>query len=87
VADLAAMITTKDCFARDTSGKLFRYHHWVYAECDFFLRQRIKHLLVEFQKSDLWTRALVEEVREFILLDVPEVFTRPSPDRGCPEFR
>jgi len=47
---------------------------------EFFLRQRVKHLLVEFQKSGKWTRRLADEVREFLLLDAPEVLTRPSPD-------
>jgi phage/plasmid-associated DNA primase len=80
VADLAALITMHDSFARDVSGKLFRYQGGVYVDGEFFLRQRVKHLLVEFQKSGRWTRKLADEVREFLLLDAPEVLTRPSPD-------
>ena len=79
LADLAALITADDPFARDASGRLFRYQGGVYVDGEFFLRQRVKHLLVQFQKSGKWTRKLAEEVREFILLDAPEVLTRPSP--------
>ena len=80
VADLAALTTMRDSFARDPAGKLFRYHDGVYVDGEFFLRQRVKHLLVAFQKAGKWTRKLADEVREFILLDAPEILTRPSPD-------
>ena len=80
IADLAAQATASDSFARDACGKLFRYHAGVYGDGEFFLRQRVKHLLVDSQKTGRWTRKLADEVREFILLDAPEVLIRPSPD-------
>ncbi len=80
VADLAALITKRDSFARDASGRLFRYHAGVYVDGEFFLRQQVKSVLVEFQKAGRWARKLADEVKEFILLDAAEVLTRPSPD-------
>jgi hypothetical protein len=36
------------------------------------VRQRVKHLLLDQDCSDMWSRALSNEILESIALDVPE---------------
>jgi putative DNA primase/helicase len=79
VRDLAGAITTKDYFARNRSGLLYVYRDGVYRpDGEMFVRQRIKHLLLEYDCSELWSRALTREIIEFITIDVPELPERPS---------
>jgi len=60
---------------------MFRYERGVYAPGgEFFIRQRVKHLLLERHKAEKWTRRLAREVTEFILLDTPELDATPSLD-------
>jgi len=81
IRDLAWLILSSDCFARSPAGEIFRYEKGVYAPGgEFFIRQRVKHLLLELRKAEKWTRKLAREVTEFILLDTPELETSPSSD-------
>jgi len=81
VRDLAGAITAKDHFARDGGGTLYVYRGGVYKpDGDLLVRQRVKHLLLDQDCSDMWSRALSNEILEFISLDVPELPERPSPD-------
>ena len=69
VRDLASLIVTSDFFARSLAGEIFRYDRGVYVPGgEFFIKQRVKHLLVDRHKTEKWTRRLAHEVTEFILL-------------------
>jgi putative DNA primase/helicase len=79
VRDLAGAITAKDYFARDRAGLLFAYRAGVYLpDGEMLIRQRVKHLLLEYDCSEMWSRALTREIVEFIALDVPDLPERPS---------
>ena len=81
VRDLASLILASDFFARSPAGEIFRYERGVYAPGgEFFIRQRVKHLLLEHHKAEKWTRKLALEVTEFILLDTPELEATPNSD-------
>src|ERR1700688_4578439 len=79
VRDLANLIVSQDFFARTAAGEIFHYENGVYAPGgEFFIRQRVKRLLLEHWKADRWNRRLAQEVVEFILLDTPELDPTPS---------
>ena len=79
VRDLAGGITAKDYFARDKVGQLYVYRDGVYRPAgEFLVRQRVKHILVDQDCSEMWSRALSNEVLEFIALDVPLLPEQPS---------
>jgi putative DNA primase/helicase len=78
VRDLAAALTARDFFARTRGGALYRYQFGIYRpEASFFIRQQVKRLLLDEDCSDRWSRALANEVIEFILLDAPELPDAP----------
>lgn len=79
VRDLAGAITAKDYFARDGAGLLYVYRGGVYRpDGEILIRQHVKHLLLDYDCSEMWSRALTREIVEFIALDVPELPERPS---------
>jgi len=79
VRDLAAAITAKDYFARNGSGLLYVYRDGVYQPPgEMLIRRQVKHLLLDHDCPEIWSRALSKEVVEFITLDVPELPTQPS---------
>ena len=79
VRDLAGAITAKDYFARDKVGQLYVYRDGVYrSDGEFLVRQRVKHILVDQDCSEMWSRGLSNEVLEFIALDVRLVPEQPS---------
>jgi hypothetical protein len=79
VRDLAAAITGKDYFARNGSGLLYVYRDGVYQPPgEMWIRRRVKHLLLDHDCPEMWSRALSKEVVEFILLDVPDLPKQPS---------
>jgi putative DNA primase/helicase len=81
IRDMAALIGEVHHFARDVAGRLFLYHDGVYAAgAEFFLRQQVKRILAEFDKSDRWSSGLARELIEYILLDAPELDPKPSLD-------
>jgi P4 family phage/plasmid primase-like protien len=79
VRDLAGVITAQDYFARNGAGLLYVYRAGVYRpDGELLIRQRVKHLLLDDDCSEMWSRALAREIVEFIALDVPELLERPS---------
>lgn len=79
IKDVAGLITAADQFAREGERGLFRYLDGVYvAGGEFFIRQRVKQVLLEAQITERWSRNLAHEVIEYILLDAPELDERPS---------
>jgi len=79
VRDVAAAITAKDRFARNGNGILYAYRNGVYKpDGEFLVRQRVKHVLLDCDCPELWSRSLAAEVVEFITLDVPELPEQPS---------
>jgi putative DNA primase/helicase len=79
VRDLANAILAKEHFARNGSGVLYAYRGGVYRpDGEMLIRQRVKHLLLDHDCSEMWSRALTREIVEFIALDVPELPERPS---------
>jgi len=79
IKDVAGLITAADHFARSGTDSLFRYSEGVYVKnAEFFIRRRVKHILLELGCAERWSRNLAGEVIEFILLDVPELWERPS---------
>ncbi|MCE5311023.1 MAG: phage/plasmid primase, P4 family [Acidobacteriales bacterium] len=81
IRDLAGLITSADYFGRDSTDRLLHYRNGVYTvDAELFLRQRVKHLLLQFGKAERWSRRWAEEVMEFILLDAPELPATPSLD-------
>jgi putative DNA primase/helicase len=74
VRDLAAAITQNDYFARNGSGLIYVYREGVYRPTgEMRIRQQVKHLLIDHDCPEMWSRALAKEVVEFIALDVPEL--------------
>src|SRR5260370_20721600 len=72
-------IIAKEYFARDGAGLLYAYRGGVYRpDGEILIRQRVKHLLLDYDCSEMWSRALTREIVEFIALDVPELPERPS---------
>jgi putative DNA primase/helicase len=81
VHELAAYISLYDSFARDRGGRLFWYQEGVYVpDGEFALRRLVKRVLLQFGKSDKWSRGLANEVIEYVLLDAPELPPTPSFD-------
>ena len=79
IRDLAGAIIAKERFARNGSGVLYAYRDGVYRpDGEMLIRQRVKHLLLDYDCSELWSRRLAGEIVEFIALDVPELPERPS---------
>jgi putative DNA primase/helicase len=79
VRDLAGAITASDRFARNRSNLLYVYREGVYKpEGELFVRQRVKHVLLDNDCSEMWNRTLAREVIEFIALDAPELPDPPS---------
>jgi putative DNA primase/helicase len=79
VRDMAGAITGKDRFARDRSNLLYIYREGVYKpDGELLVRQRVKHVLLDNDCPEFWSRALAREVIEFITLDVPELPEQPS---------
>jgi P4 family phage/plasmid primase-like protien len=79
VRDLAGAITAKDYFARKSDGTLYVYRGRVYRpDGEQLVRQRVKHLLLDEDCSEMWSRALSNEILEFISLDLPELWVQPS---------
>ncbi len=79
VRNLAGAIITKEHFARNGSGVLYAYRGGVYRpDGEMLIRQRVKHLFLDYDCSEMWSRALTREIVEFIALDVPELPERPS---------
>jgi P4 family phage/plasmid primase-like protien len=79
VRDLAGAITAKEHFARDGGRTLYVYRGGIYKpEGEMLIRQRVKHLLLDQDCSEMWSRALSNEIVEFISLDVPDLPVWPS---------
>jgi P4 family phage/plasmid primase-like protien len=79
IRDLAGGIVAKERFARNGSGVLYAYRDGVYrADGEMLIRQRVKHLLLDYDCSEMWSKRLAGEIVEFISLDVPELPERPS---------
>jgi putative DNA primase/helicase len=79
VRDLASAITAKDRFARNGSDVLYAYRDGVYRpDGELLVRKRVKHVLLDNDCPELWSRSLATEVIEFITLDVPELPEQPS---------
>jgi hypothetical protein len=77
IRDLAALICRTHHFARDI-GRLNLYQEGVYsAGAEFFIRQQVKRILAQFDKTERWSSGLAREVIEYILLDTPELDPRP----------
>jgi putative DNA primase/helicase len=69
----------KDYFARDGGGTLYVYRRGVYkSDGELLVRQRVKHILLEQDCSEMWSRALSNEIIEFISLDVQVLPEQPS---------
>jgi putative DNA primase/helicase len=79
VRDLAGTITASDSFARNRSNMLYVYREGVYRpDGELFVRQRVKHVLLDNDCPEMWSRTLAREVIEFIALDAPELPEQPS---------
>jgi putative DNA primase/helicase len=79
IRDLAGAIISKDRFDRNGSGSLYVYRDGVYRpDGDMLIRRRVKHLLLDYDCTEMWSRRLAGEIVEFIALDVPELSERPS---------
>ena len=58
---------------------LYVYRDGVYRpDGEMLIRRRVKHLLLDYDCTEMWSRALAGEIVEFIALDVPELPERPS---------
>ena len=79
IRDLAGAIISKERFARNGSGVLYVYRDGVYRpDGELLIRRRVKHLLLHYDCTEMWSRRLAGEIVEFIALDVPELPERPS---------
>jgi hypothetical protein len=79
IRDLAGAIISKERFARNGSGVLYAYRDGVYRpDGELLIRRRVKHLLLDYDCTEMWSRRLAGEIVEFIALDVPELPERPS---------
>jgi P4 family phage/plasmid primase-like protien len=81
IRDMAAIICRLHHFARDGAGRLFVYKDGVYAAGgEFFIRQQVKRILAQLERSDRWSSGLGRELIEYILLDAPELNPKPPED-------
>jgi P4 family phage/plasmid primase-like protien len=79
IRDLAGAIIAKERFARNGGGVLYVYRDGVYrSDGEMLIRRRVKHLLLDYDCTEMWSRRLAGEIVEFIALDVPELPERPS---------
>jgi P4 family phage/plasmid primase-like protien len=79
IRDLAGAIISKERFARNGSSVLYAYRDGVYRpDGEMLIRRRVKHLLLDNDCTEMWSRRLAGEIVEFITLDVPELPERPS---------
>jgi phage/plasmid-associated DNA primase len=61
------------------SGVLYAYRDGVYRPYgEMLIRRRVKHLLLDYDCTEMWSRRLAGEIVEFIALDVPDLPERPS---------
>jgi putative DNA primase/helicase len=75
---LADAITTKDHFAQDAGGKLYRFSGGAYREyAERYIRRRVKELLEVWEQSAKWSSHRASEVAEYIRADAPELWERP----------
>jgi putative DNA primase/helicase len=76
---LADAICTTDHFARDASGKLYRYHEGVYRRyAERYIHSRVKALLIEAELAAKWSTTRAQEVLTYIAVDVPDLDETPS---------
>ena len=68
IRDLAGAVIAKERFARNGSGVLYVYRDGVYKpDGEMLIRKRVKHLLLDYDCSEMWSRRLAGEIVEFII--------------------
>jgi putative DNA primase/helicase len=81
VPKLAAQICDENHFAQDVGTKLYRFVTGAYrAKAEEFLRRQVKRILKEWNKSQLWSPTLAEQVIEYVRVDSPVLWERPPLD-------
>ena len=79
VRDLAGTILAKEHFFRNGSCELYAYRCGAYRrDGEILIRRGAKYLLLGYECSEMWSRALTREILECITLDVPQLPERPS---------
>jgi putative DNA primase/helicase len=81
IAKLGDTICQREHFAQDEGGKLYRFSGGVYkAKGEEFVRRQVKSLLQEWKATQGWSRALGENVVEYVRVDAPLLWERPPLD-------
>jgi P4 family phage/plasmid primase-like protien len=81
-AEIAELICERDYFARDAGGLLYVYRDGCYRpDGAAHIRRRVKAVLAQREESSKWSSHKAQEVVEYISVDAPELWERPSRDR------
>jgi DNA primase catalytic core len=76
---LANEIGKTSHFAQDVGEKLYRFHHGVYTPDGLsYVQRRVKSLLESWKLSALWSSFRATEVAEYLRVDAPTLWERPS---------
>jgi P4 family phage/plasmid primase-like protien len=78
---IAKIICNSDRFAQDPGGKLYVFSNGVYRpRGDERIRARVKRICDDVKRNDEWKSHLANETVEYIRVDSPELWERPSVD-------
>lgn len=81
VVTVAQLVCQKEIFAQDEGGKLYRYQGGVYRPGgEAFVRARVKKLSKKLDRLAEWSSHVANEVVEYIRVDSPKLWQRPSVD-------
>jgi putative DNA primase/helicase len=81
VKTLADAICSKESFAQDAGGKLYRYDGGAYRpHADKYIKSMVKTMLTAWGDTKAWSTRLASEVVEFIRVDAQELPDRPRLD-------
>ena len=78
---LADQIQRDSFFAKDEGNRLYVFDNGVYRPTgEEFVRRRVKQILIASGHTKKWSTHQASEVVEFVRVDVPELWERPSLD-------
>ena len=81
VKQLSDEISTAEKFAQDQSGELYRFHNGVYVpDGERHVKRLVKTLLEKRNETQVWSSNRAKEVVEYLRVDSPLLWERPSLD-------
>lgn len=81
VWEIAGIIRAASHFAVDPGRRLYVFKDGAYVpHGDAYVKRRVKAILIENKKPQAWQKKKAEEVLEFLTVDAPTLWERPSLD-------